>query len=486
MTNPPEGPQGGEGKWQSFRKRPVDVRAFQWTGHGEREGEVVRYFARPDIAGYQKCKHCGFRMDRHGWIDTLEGGHIVCPMDWIIEGVKGEHYPCKPDIFADTYTEGAAPTGELTKRERWLMQEAYNAGTYIDRSVSNDKPRVSFTDWLDDAISDAGHTVEMALLHELKTSDVAPTGDDCKCNAVSECCRTLRAISGEPEGIEDLLRDVTNYAAHSTSCTWWQDADKCSCGLRAAAQAVMDVAASKGDAGPRAYCWRHDEPPKDGQDFWAEWNGELYQAVWAGVAAGAHQIGDGQGKLRNYWAAVSRDTKLVNAKVVLFEPDELPEAWTYITLEGVAPSGDHGVTREKLEKAIEAREKAHSKYDRACAQLYRSPDSFSTSNLAGQMKTSGQELRDVIDQIFSGDRETEIQHGRVGMDWQAPALMGEPPTREEINAGIDAREAAFAAWYYVPVGGDASDARKRYDTCRAELSETLARLPLGQQGDTKP
>ncbi len=37
------------------------------------------------------------------WIRTLEGGHIVCPGDWIITGVKGEKYPCKPDIFEATY-----------------------------------------------------------------------------------------------------------------------------------------------------------------------------------------------------------------------------------------------------------------------------------------------------------------------------------------------------------------------------------------------
>lgn len=36
-------------------------------------------------------------------IETLEGHHEVTPGDWIITGVKGEHYPCKPDIFAATY-----------------------------------------------------------------------------------------------------------------------------------------------------------------------------------------------------------------------------------------------------------------------------------------------------------------------------------------------------------------------------------------------
>jgi hypothetical protein len=42
-------------------------------------------------------------MHWHGWIETLEGGHIVCPGDYIITGVKGERYPCKPDIFEATY-----------------------------------------------------------------------------------------------------------------------------------------------------------------------------------------------------------------------------------------------------------------------------------------------------------------------------------------------------------------------------------------------
>ena len=38
-----------------------------------------------------------------GEIETLEGKHIVSENDWIIRGVKGEFYPCKPDIFEMTY-----------------------------------------------------------------------------------------------------------------------------------------------------------------------------------------------------------------------------------------------------------------------------------------------------------------------------------------------------------------------------------------------
>lgn len=69
------------------------------------EGQLVRYWLRPDVPGARKCEYCHHVMHDHGWIDTLEGGHIVCPGDWIITGVKGEFYPCKPDIFAKTYEE---------------------------------------------------------------------------------------------------------------------------------------------------------------------------------------------------------------------------------------------------------------------------------------------------------------------------------------------------------------------------------------------
>ena len=104
-----------------FRKKPVVVEATQWFkngGHPEDgtetfeegefkgqllEGNVVRYYRTPDLDGDRACDKCGNIMHFHGWIDTLEGGHIVCPGDWIITGVANEKYPCKPDIFEQTY-----------------------------------------------------------------------------------------------------------------------------------------------------------------------------------------------------------------------------------------------------------------------------------------------------------------------------------------------------------------------------------------------
>lgn len=115
-----------------FRKLPVVIEATQWFKNGDHpldyskdhqgleggvmrtftaaerkenewEGDIVRYYRNPDDVDTRRCDHCTKMMHVHGWIDTKEGGHIVCPGDWIITGVAGENYPCKPDIFAKTY-----------------------------------------------------------------------------------------------------------------------------------------------------------------------------------------------------------------------------------------------------------------------------------------------------------------------------------------------------------------------------------------------
>lgn len=77
-----------------YRKKPVVIEAVQWFKHGD----------------HAQVEHIPYDSDDrgHGWIKTLEGGHIVSPGDWIIRGVRGEFYPCKPDIFDATY-EPAEP-----------------------------------------------------------------------------------------------------------------------------------------------------------------------------------------------------------------------------------------------------------------------------------------------------------------------------------------------------------------------------------------
>jgi hypothetical protein len=105
-----------------YRKKPVVIEASQWFANGDHpedgdkvfiapsdgkeyrcEGKIVRYYRTPKMDGASPCGYCTLTMHVHGWIDTLEGGHIVCPGDWIITGVNGEKYPCKPSIFDKTY-----------------------------------------------------------------------------------------------------------------------------------------------------------------------------------------------------------------------------------------------------------------------------------------------------------------------------------------------------------------------------------------------
>jgi hypothetical protein len=56
-------------------------------------------------ATFDKCEQCGFSSVYHGSIKILEEWRVVCPRDWVIKGVKGEYYTCKPDVFAATYEE---------------------------------------------------------------------------------------------------------------------------------------------------------------------------------------------------------------------------------------------------------------------------------------------------------------------------------------------------------------------------------------------
>ena len=84
-----------------FRKKPVEIDAVQWFRMGDHP--IVTTIPIRFAPIMDKCEQCGNKFMDHGACPTLEGHHIVCPGDWIITGIKGEHYPCKPDIFEATY-----------------------------------------------------------------------------------------------------------------------------------------------------------------------------------------------------------------------------------------------------------------------------------------------------------------------------------------------------------------------------------------------
>ena len=75
-----------------YMKKPVTIEAIQWTGDNEEE-----------ILDFCNGKSTFAAADKEIVINTLEGTMHASKGDFIIKGVHGEYYPCKPDIFAETY-----------------------------------------------------------------------------------------------------------------------------------------------------------------------------------------------------------------------------------------------------------------------------------------------------------------------------------------------------------------------------------------------
>jgi hypothetical protein len=98
-----------------FRKKPVVIEAVQYVGavNGTPiftgDGEGPRWLT--DALESGALKQGPICLDVH----TLEGVMAAAPDDWIIRGVKGEIYPCKPDIFAASY--------EDAKEEPWFSED---------------------------------------------------------------------------------------------------------------------------------------------------------------------------------------------------------------------------------------------------------------------------------------------------------------------------------------------------------------------------
>lgn len=82
-----------------YRKKPVVIEAHQWPG-GVCAYDVNHWAQETGFPNFPLT----FRDGNYGLvIHTLEGDHIARPNDYIIKGVQGEYYPCKPDIFEATY-----------------------------------------------------------------------------------------------------------------------------------------------------------------------------------------------------------------------------------------------------------------------------------------------------------------------------------------------------------------------------------------------
>jgi hypothetical protein len=119
-----------------FRKKPVVIEAVRWDG----EHKTLK---APELEGL---RWKGVESSDHSLIiETLEGDHKAMVGDYIIKGVKGEFYPCKPDIFAATY-ESAEPTGVSLiaderaahpTREGWTPEhdDQHDRGEMVEASI---------------------------------------------------------------------------------------------------------------------------------------------------------------------------------------------------------------------------------------------------------------------------------------------------------------------------------------------------------------
>lgn len=105
---------------KKYRKRPVEIEAMQLTGDTRNDMTVYHWIERNSQGSYDTNNPTAPRpasgvsiSAETGFIviSTLEGEMQAKPGDWIIRGVQGEFYPCKPDIFEATYEPVYPPGG---------------------------------------------------------------------------------------------------------------------------------------------------------------------------------------------------------------------------------------------------------------------------------------------------------------------------------------------------------------------------------------
>lgn len=102
-----------------YRKKPVVIEAMQFLDSNKNE-----------VFDFVTCGRTGtFERSRPQMrIETLEGPMLVNLGDWVIKGINGEFYPCKPLIFEATYdkVDNDTPLGEGTKESTMLVEKTTN------------------------------------------------------------------------------------------------------------------------------------------------------------------------------------------------------------------------------------------------------------------------------------------------------------------------------------------------------------------------
>ena len=90
-----------------YRKKPVVIEAVQWDGSQDGWQQLLKWAGRYNPPTGHSSPHWIIVHIAHNpvtvTVHTLEGAMTVSPDDWVIKGVADEFYPCKPEIFEQTY-----------------------------------------------------------------------------------------------------------------------------------------------------------------------------------------------------------------------------------------------------------------------------------------------------------------------------------------------------------------------------------------------
>lgn len=114
-----------------YRKKPVAIEAKQATGTSESNREIIDWTRGSSTPAFMdtEVRNCsGEHPEGFDYpvlkINTLEGAMTVAAGDFVIKGVAGEFYPCKPEIFAATYDEvPQAPSSTLPPHQQRVLDE---------------------------------------------------------------------------------------------------------------------------------------------------------------------------------------------------------------------------------------------------------------------------------------------------------------------------------------------------------------------------
>ena len=114
-----------------YRKKPIVIEAIQLTP------ELFWDCYENKKAVFDKFTFCGYYhppnktiYDAYITIETLEGNMRAILYDWIIKGIAGEFYPCKPDIFEKTYEPASTPPPPQVDEEKIRLVMATNCEMY--------------------------------------------------------------------------------------------------------------------------------------------------------------------------------------------------------------------------------------------------------------------------------------------------------------------------------------------------------------------